>query len=89
MPGHTSNVSCIAVTSGRRYIVSGSKDKTVRILGLQDKKQKVVLYGHTSEIISITINKDSKYIVSAGRDDGVKIWKLEGKLQDMFLALYY
>ena len=59
----------------------------MRILGLQDKKQKVVLYGHTSEIISITINKDSKYIVSAGRDDGVKIWKLEGKLQDMFLAL--
>ena len=66
LEGHTSYISCIAITSDSKYIVSSGCDCTVRIWNLKDKTQEAVLKGHTSLVSTVAITSDNKYIVSAG-----------------------
>jgi hypothetical protein len=39
LEGHTSYVNSVAVTSDNKYIISGSKDKTIRVWNLLEKRQ--------------------------------------------------
>ena len=42
--GHAEEVYSVAITSDSKYIVSGGRDKTVRIWNLQQKAQGAVSY---------------------------------------------
>ena len=82
LQAHTDPVTCVAITSDDKYIVSGSWDNTVRIWNLQSKTQKSVLQGHTKWVTSVSITSDNKYIVSASNDDTVRIWNIEQEIQE-------
>jgi WD40 repeat protein len=51
--GHTSYVRSVAITSDNKYIVSGSRDNTLRVWNLKNKTQEAVLQGHTKPITSV------------------------------------
>ena len=85
LEGHTELISSVAITSDNKYIVSGGRDKTVRIWNLKDKTQEAVLQGHTASVNSVAITSDNKYIVSGGWDDTVRIWNLQDKTQEAVL----
>ena len=63
-PGHTSVVTCIVITSDYKYVVSGSRDNTVRIWDILNKRQEAVLYGHNFKVCSIAISRDMTYIAT-------------------------
>ena len=46
-------------------MISGSKDKTIRISNLQTKLQEAILQGHTDSILVVAIKNDSQYIISS------------------------
>ena len=82
MLGHWSSVSCVAITSDNKYIVSGGHESTVRIWNLLDKTQEAVLLGHWSSVSCVSITSDNKYIVSGDMGGSVRIWNLETKEQE-------
>ena len=56
MEGHTSSVLTVAVTSDNKYIVSGSRNKTIRIWSLLEKDKKL-FYKDNEKVLKIQYDK--------------------------------
>lgn len=50
--GHSEIVTSVAITSDSKYIVSGSRDMSIRIWKFSERKQVSILSGHTGYISS-------------------------------------
>ena len=83
--GHIAPIECLAVTADNNYIVSGSKDNTIRKWSLLDKKQEAVLNGHTNWVNSVALTSDNKYIISGSSDSTIRIWKFLEATQEAVL----
>ncbi|TFK60274.1 WD40 repeat-like protein [Pluteus cervinus] len=76
--GYTS----ITLSPDGRYIVSGSKDKSIRVWNIHSGQQVgQSLKGHKHGIHALSFSTDSTYIVSASYD-GIRFWDLESGQQE-------
>lgn len=75
LKGHTENIKAIFI-SDNNIIISGSKDKTIKLWDYQKKKNILTLKGHTKTVRCIcTINE--KLIISGSADKTLRIWDIE------------
>ena len=83
--GHGDDVNSVAISPDGRYIVSGSRDRTVRIWDINSGDLLRTLGGHEwGGVNSVAISPDSRYIVSGGgrvlidpfTDSAVQIWDI-------------
>ncbi len=66
----------------RRYIISGSNDKSVKIFCLEKKENPInIKNAHEDWILSVAVSPDGKYILSGGRDASIKVFDLESHNQ--------
>ncbi|MCG5213168.1 serine/threonine-protein kinase [Streptosporangium sp. KLBMP 9127] len=81
--GHTDAVNAVAVArvGKAQVIVSGSRDRTLRLWDLATRKPLGTLTGHTGWVRSVaTIELDGKPgAVSAGDDGSVRLWDLAAR----------
>ena len=81
--GHANPISSIAISRDGRYIISGSKDGTIRIWDVKGGNIIGTIYRHfcfkflRRDSIVVAICPDSKYFVSGGKDGTIKIWNFE------------
>lgn len=79
---HQENVSSLAITNNKNYLVSGSWDKTVKIWELSTGKIIRTINGHEELVDKIVIIPNDKFILSIGANSSAKLWELEtGNLQ--------
>lgn len=71
--GHEDQVLTIGVSQG--LLVSGGRDKKIRIWELESGNLKRTLTGHTDSVECLYVGNGK--IVSSGKDGTVKIWSLE------------
>ena len=69
------------VTSGQfspngEIVVTGSKDKTVRLWDATSGKELQVLRGHQAEVLSANL-PNGEIIVTAAKDGTVRLWRCE------------
>ena len=57
-----------------KLIVSGSRDKTVRIWNYETKEMKLTINEHSGSVNSVIAIPTSDYIVSGSSDTSIKIW---------------
>lgn len=71
----------IAISSDSNYIVSGSKDKTIKIWNLKENYGLIHCFpeAHQAIIRSVRITSDIKYIISGSDDESIKIWDFYDK----------
>jgi WD40 repeat protein len=80
--GHEGYINAIKIILDDKYIVSASKDCTIRIWERNSGNTLNVLKGHRAEITSVTISNDNSLIVSGAKDSSVLVWNFwNGKLQ--------
>lgn len=92
LQGHEAAVLCLAWLAddnddGRGWLVSGSRDHTVRVWrcekGYEKWRELACLTGHTDAVSSVAIGRESDRILiaSAGADCTLKLWEvdLQGK----------
>lgn len=84
------------ITSDKKKAISCSKDKTIKIWNLADKKLEVditsahgegtLLKSHLikESITCLALAHHSKFFVTGGKDKKINIWNLEGKCQHSF-----
>jgi len=78
--GHTLLVSSVAFSTDGTCIVSGSRDKLVRVWDASTGKELNVLNGHTDPVRSVAFSTDGTRIVSGSDDKSVRVWDaLTGK----------
>jgi WD40 repeat protein len=69
-----------ALTSNSETVVSGSKDKTVRVWSVKKIELLFILTEHTEWVNQAGISRDDKYIVSGSKlEECVRVWENESE----------
>src|SRR5262245_24074898 len=72
--GHTRGIVSVAFSRDGQRIVSGSRDKTVRLWQTATGKRLRTFQGHNEEVGSVAFSPDRRWIASASRDKTIKLW---------------
>lgn len=93
MVGHTGIILCLAVSPCGRYLVTCSKDKTIRLWNIYTHKCLAIGEGHSDSISTLALSqKKGKYevggacamkgkgafVISGSKDRTIKRWNLPG-----------
>jgi WD40 repeat protein len=76
LSGHSDEITVLAVTPDGRYVVSGSKDCTLRKWDLLSGELKQTFKGHLQEVTALVVSGDGQRAISASRDRTIKVWDL-------------
>ena len=72
--GHTDHINSVAFSSDGTRIVSGSRDKSVRVWDASTGALLMTLNGHTAYVKSVAFSSNGTRIVSGSWDKSVRIW---------------
>ncbi|KKR67263.1 MAG: NWD2 protein [Candidatus Uhrbacteria bacterium GW2011_GWE2_40_58] len=75
--GHTNWVFSVAISSDKKWIVSGSEDCTIKVWNVKTEECMRTLEGHRNRVYSVVFSPDGKWIVSGSYDKTIKIWNGE------------
>ena len=74
--GHTSTVYSVALSADGKEVVSGSRDKTIRLWNLATRETVRIFEGHTRSVNSVALSADGKQVVSGSCDKTIRLWNL-------------
>jgi WD40 repeat protein len=75
LSAHKKEVTAVAFSPNQDFIVSGSKDTTVRIWNVSDQTQILdAMFGHSDEISSVAYSYNNKLVASGSKDKTICIW---------------
>lgn len=77
LSGHSSFVTILKITPDDQFLVSASKDKSIKIWNILSQNLFFSFEGHTSTISSIAITYDCTRVISSGLDRTLKIFNLK------------
>ncbi len=84
---HEGEVLAVAVTTDGRYVVSGGRDKMLRVYDARQANAEIKCFsGHRDAITSLAFRRDSKSLFSGSLDRCLKHWDLNemGYLETLF-----
>ena len=58
-----------------RFLVSGSKDTTLKVWEVAGKRLKEDLPGHQDEVFAVDWSAEGGKVASGGKDKAVRIWR--------------
>ena len=74
--GHTLEISCFIITLNETIMVSGSKDKLIKIWNLGNFSIKFTLAGSNDNINSLAFTANEEELVSGCSDHSISIWSM-------------
>ena len=77
LEGHTRVVHGVAITADGRWVVSGSRDNTVRVWEVKSGNCLATLEGHTAYVLGVAMTADGRRVVSGSHDKTVRVWDVE------------
>ena len=85
--GHSHIVRSLAVSADGKILVSGSRDKTIKIWHLETGELMHTLKGHRDGVYAIALSPDGQILASGSVDKTIKLWHLEtGELLGTFIG---
>uniref|UniRef100_A0A1D1Y6Q1 Transducin beta-like protein 3 n=2 Tax=Anthurium amnicola TaxID=1678845 RepID=A0A1D1Y6Q1_9ARAE len=81
LAGHTDIVLCLdtcVLNSGEAYIITGSKDNTVRLWNVVRRNCVGVAVGHMRDVLAVAFSrKHRSFFVSGSSDRTIRVWSLD------------
>jgi len=77
LSGHRSMVNSVAFSADGHWLVSGSRDHTVRLWSVKERREVAVLSGHMSWVESVAFSADSQWLASGSGDKTVRLWSVK------------
>ncbi len=75
--GHTDQVWSVAFTPDGKRLLTGSKDKSMRLWDVDSGKELKRFDGHTNTVKSIAVSWDGQHVLTGGWDKTVRLWDLQ------------
>ena len=72
--GHEDSVSSVSFSPDGQWIVSGSRDQTVRVWDAASGAELFCLHGHEDSVWSVSYSPNGERIVSRSGDGTVRVW---------------
>ena len=72
--GHNEAVYALAVDAKGKFLVTGGKDRTVRVWEITSGKQLRSFQGHMSPVLAVAIRPDGRQVATCGKDGLVHLW---------------
>jgi len=76
MQGHTSDVTCLAVSADGKWLYSGSDDNTIRTWDVSTGQCIRTTQGHTDNVNALVLSADGKWLYSGSDDKTIRVWDL-------------
>ncbi|KAG6862043.1 protein with putative role during mitosis [Termitomyces sp. Mi166 len=73
-PGHDHSVSAVRFMPGDQYIVSASRDRTIRVFDIASTHLVRTISGHAEWVRCVVPSDDGKWLASGSKDHSVRIW---------------
>jgi serine/threonine protein kinase/class 3 adenylate cyclase len=74
LAGHTQSVSSVAFSPDGRMVVTGSRDRSVRLWEMGTGRQVQIMKGHVDAISSVAFSPDGRVVVSSSLDKTIRMW---------------
>jgi len=71
IPGHSSPISCLAVTHQSQYLLTGSEDTSIIVWDMKDLVTKRRICEHIAPVLTLTMALNNSIIVSGGEDSRI------------------
>ncbi len=69
-------IGAMTFTPDAKTLVTGSRDRTIKLFEMPDMIERKTLTGHTGWVRSLAVSPDGKVLVSASDDQAIKFWDL-------------
>ena len=76
LPGHLADVTAARYHPNGGYILSASRDTTLRLWSVADATCVRLLLGHTAAVLAVAVTPDGAYAASGSEDCSLRIWHL-------------
>jgi len=77
--GHGNDLTDLLVTVDRKYLISSSKDKTIRVWEIANAREESLFMEHTWAVTDIDMDPFGQYLVSSSLDGTVNLYDLKEK----------
>jgi WD40 repeat protein len=74
--GHTHVVSSLAISPDAQFLVSGSRDRTIKVWQLATGELIHTLKDHQDEVYTVALSPNGQIIASGSADKTIKLWHL-------------
>lgn len=74
--GHTDSVTSVAFSPDRKYALSGSYDKTLKLWEISTGREIRSFIGLLCNVDSVAFSPDGKYALSGGWDGDLSLWEI-------------
>lgn len=75
--GHGESVKALALSHSGKYLLSASRDRTLKLWDINSEYEIRTFSGHQSTVNSVDFSIDDKYFASGSADNTAKIWSIE------------
>ena len=82
LAGHTDSITCIVLHPNGESLASASKDGSIRIWNVKEKRCEKELKGHKECPVTIRFCNGGKRLISVSFDKTIRIWDIEGHKKD-------
>jgi len=73
--GHSKTITCMDVNVEGTFMVTGSKDNSIKVWNISTGQQVRNYVGHSASITSVAFSNNGLYIISSSADKTVRIWE--------------
>ncbi|MBL6446279.1 caspase family protein [Fulvivirga sp. 29W222] len=74
--GHYAAIKAVAFTPDGKYLLTGSRDKSIKLWDVASGRELRSFLGHKSTINDIDVTDDGKYFISSSADKTAKFWEI-------------
>jgi len=85
--GHTGTVTSVSWSPDGTQLVSGSRDKTVKLWLVASGNNTLTYSGHHAAVLSVAWNPGGRFLASGGEDKSVPVWDTQGNALYNFVGL--
>ena len=80
---HTYVITCLIISNDNKHLISGSRDKTVKLWNIERKIEEATLIKQDYFIETLAITVDSKYIITGSNSKFVIVYCLPSILRSL------